>query len=54
MTKALNALQDVLGLSTEESLRIMQLCDTTLDGSKWSEASFTQVICTAQTVLAAA
>ena len=54
MTKALNALQDVLGLSTEESLRIMQLCDTTLDGSKWSEASFTQVIRTAQTVLAAA
>ena len=54
MTKAFNALHDVLGLSTEESLRIMELCDTTLDGSKWSDASYTQIIRTAQTVLAAA
>ena len=54
MTNVLNALHDTLGLNTEEALRIMQLCDTTLDGSKWSEASFSQVVRTAQSVLAAA
>lgn len=52
MTTTLNALYNVLGLSTEDALRIMELCDTTLDGSKWSEASFTQIIRTAESVLA--
>ena len=54
MNKVINALHEVLGLSTDEALRVMELCDTTLDGSKWSEASYSQVIRTAQAVLAAA
>jgi hypothetical protein len=54
MNKVINALHDVLGLSVEEAAQVMALCDTTLDGSKWSEASYSQVIRTAQTVLAAA
>jgi hypothetical protein len=54
MTTVINALHDVLGLSTQEALRVMELCDTTLDGSKWAEASYSQVIRTAQSVLAAA
>ena len=54
MNKVMNALHDVLGLSTEEAIRVMELCETTLDGSKWSEASYSQVIRTAQTVMAAA
>ena len=52
MTTTLKALYDVLGLSTEEAQRIMQVCDTTLDGSKWSEASYSQIIRTAQAVMA--
>jgi hypothetical protein len=54
MNKVINALHDALGLSAEEAARVMALCDTTLDGSKWSEATYSQVIRTAQTVLAAA
>jgi hypothetical protein len=54
MDKVINALHEVLGLSTDEALRVMELCDTTLDGSKWFEASYSQVIRTAQAVLAAA
>jgi hypothetical protein len=54
MNKVINALHDVLGLSTAEAIRVMELCDTTLDGSKWSEASYSEVIRTAQTVMAAA
>ena len=44
------AITDVLGYSADEVSRIMAACDTTLDGSKWSEASFTQVIKTAEYV----
>lgn len=51
MTKVINALHDVLGLSVEQSMQIMQLCDTTLDGSKWDQASYSQVIRTAEHVL---
>ena len=54
MNKVIEALNDVLGLSTEEAIRITQLCDTTIDGSKWLEASYSQIIRTAQTVMAAA
>ena len=54
MNKVISALHDVLGLSTEEAIRVMELCDTTLDGSKWLEASYNQVIRTAQSVMAVA
>jgi hypothetical protein len=54
MNKVISALHDVLGLSTEEAICVMELCDTTLDGSKWSEASYSQVIRTAQSVMAVA
>jgi hypothetical protein len=54
MNKVISALHDVLGLSTEEAIRVMELCDTTLDGSKWSEATYSQVIRTAQSVMAVA
>lgn len=47
---AIAAITDVLGYSADEVSRIMAACDTTLDGSKWSEASFNQVIITAQYV----
>ena len=54
MTTAQRVLFDSLGLSTADSDRLMATLDTTLDGSKWSEASYSQVIRTAQTVMAAA
>ena len=44
-------LYDALGLSTEEALRVIASLDTTLDGSKWSEASYTQIVRTAQTLM---
>ena len=53
MNKVTRALHDALGLSTEEALRIMEALDTTLDGSKWSEASYNQVVRTAQTLIKA-
>ena len=54
MNKVISVLHDVLGLSTEEAIKVMELCDTTLDGSKWSEATYSQVIRTAQSVMAVA
>jgi hypothetical protein len=54
MNKVINALHDVLGLSREEAISVMELCDTTLDGSKWSNASYSQVIRTAQSIMAVA
>ena len=47
MNTATMAITDVLGYSADEVSRIMAACDTTLDGSKWSEASYSQVILTA-------
>jgi hypothetical protein len=51
MTTAQRVLFDSLGLSTSDSERLMATLDTTLDGSKWSEASYTQIVRTAQTLL---
>jgi hypothetical protein len=53
MTTATRVLYDVLGLSTDETVRLMSTLDTTLDGSKWSEASYTQIVRTAQTLIKA-
>ena len=50
MTTVTMAIGDALGYSDDEVSRIMAACDTTLDGSKWSEASFSQIIKTAQYV----
>ena len=50
MNTATMTITDVLGYSADEVSRIMAACDTTLDGSKWSEASFSQIIKTAQYV----
>jgi hypothetical protein len=51
MTTAQRVLFDSLGLSTSDSDRLMATLDTTLDGSKWSQASYTQIVRTAQTLL---
>ena len=51
MTTAQRVLFDSLGLSADESLRLMAQLDTTLDGSKWSEATYTQIVRTAQTLM---
>jgi hypothetical protein len=47
---AVAAITDVLGYSADEVSRIMAACDTTLDGSKWSDASHSQIIKTAEYV----
>ena len=47
---AITAITDVLGYSAEEVSRIMAACDTTLDGSSWATASFSQIIKTADYV----
>ena len=51
MTTATRVLFDALGLSNDEALNLMAKIDTTLDGSKWSEASYTQIVRTAQTLM---
>jgi hypothetical protein len=51
MTTAQRVLFDSLGLSSEESLRLMAQLDTTLDGSKWSEASYSQIVRTGQALM---
>jgi len=53
MTTATRVLHDALGLSTEEAQSIMASLDTTLDGSKWAQASYTQIVRTAQTLMKA-
>ena len=50
MTTATATITDVLGYSADEVTRIIAGCDTTLDGSKWSEASYSQIIKTAEYV----
>jgi hypothetical protein len=50
MTKATEAIIERLSCSEEQALMIQQLADTTLDGSKWDDASFAQVVRTAQYV----
>jgi len=50
MTTATATITDVLGYSTDEVSRIMAACDTTLDGSNWATASFSQIIKTAEYV----
>ena len=47
MITAIMAIGDALGYSDDEISRIMAACDTTPDGSKWSEASHNQLILTA-------
>ena len=51
MTTAQRVLFNSLGLSTSDSDRLMATLDTTLDGSKWADASYTQIVRTAQTLL---
>ena len=50
MTKATEAIIQALTCSENEALKIQALADTTLDGSKWDEASFSQVVRTARYV----
>jgi len=50
MTTATATITDVLGYSADEVTRIIAVCDTTLDGSRWSEASYSQIIKTAEYV----
>jgi hypothetical protein len=50
MNTATATITDVLGYSADEVSRIIAACDTTLDGSKWSEASYSQLIKTAEYV----
>jgi hypothetical protein len=47
---ATQAIVDILGVSIERAETIQKIYDTTLDGSKWSDASFNQIIITANHV----
>jgi hypothetical protein len=51
MTTATRVLYYALGLNNDEALRLIASLDTTLDGSKWSDASYTQIVRTAQTLM---
>ena len=44
---ATQAIVEVLGVSIEQAETIQKMHDTTFDGSKWSDASFNQIIITA-------
>jgi hypothetical protein len=50
MTTTKATITDVLGYSADEVSRIIAACDTTLDGSDWSTATYSQIIKTAEYV----
>ena len=50
---ATQTIVEVLDVTTEQANNVQRLCDSTLDGSKWDEASFRQIIMTAKYVLKA-
>lgn len=49
MTPA-EVMAEYLDINNARAKKIMQVCDTTLDGSKWHVASFMQIILTAKSV----
>jgi hypothetical protein len=51
---ATQVIVEVLDVTEAKALEIQQLADTTFDGSKWNEATFTQIVRTAQYVNKAA
>lgn len=53
MNKATQVITKVLDVTESKALEIQELVDTTLDGSKWDEATYNQIILTAMHVLKA-